>query len=235
MLRSPTLPHLKCIQSALKPVCFDFTNFFPHCAFSFSFYCCSLSILYILSKLSPLFSPLSDSLSYSLNQCRNLWAPACLAGGEKTAASKHKILSTEKKNTLYGWPFAIFCSLELIKDLIWHHLSTLQHSSNSATATHLEWTRLWTMYMHLFKTLVLLEFCAPNPTLCAPFKSKGYCCWVVLSLCILQITIRICNSIIDDRVCTVERCLIHVWQQKSGDRSTFFSLFVGVQLGSIHH
>lgn len=57
MLRSPTLPHLKCIQSALKPVCFDFTNFFPHCAFSFSFYCCSLSILYILSKLSPLFPP----------------------------------------------------------------------------------------------------------------------------------------------------------------------------------
>lgn len=86
-----------CIQSALKPVCFDFTNFFPHCAFSFSFYCCSLSILYILSKLLPLFSPLSDSLSYSLNQCRNLWAPACLVGGEKTAASKHKILSTEKK------------------------------------------------------------------------------------------------------------------------------------------
>lgn len=149
---------------------------------------------------------------------------ACLPSWwEKTAASKHKILSTEKKNTLYGWPFAIFCSLELIKDLIWHHLSTLQHSSNSATATHLEWTRLWTMYMHSFKTLVLLEFCAPNPTLCASFKPKGYCCWVVLSLCILQITIRICNSIIDDRVRTVERCLIHVWQQKSGDRSTFFS------------
>lgn len=75
-LRSPTLPHLKFIQSALKPVCFDFTNFFPPWAFSFSFYCCSLPILYILSKLLPLFSPLSDSLSYSLNQCRNLGLPA---------------------------------------------------------------------------------------------------------------------------------------------------------------